>query len=394
LNPVSTKIEDLRDVRTDELIVNMGPQHPATHGVLRVVVKTDGEVVLDLEPHVGNLHRCKERIGENVRYGQFMPYTDRMDYLAAMNNELCFALAVERLLGTQVPERTQYIRVCMAELNRIASHLMSIGTYGLDMGAITPFLYAFRERETALDLMEEVSGGRMLYHYIRIGGIAQDITEGWTDRCRALMTDMDRRIVEYNTLLTWNKIFIERTAGVGVLDRQTAFDWAITGPGLRAAGVDWDVRRDEPYTIYPELRFEVPVGHGNAAGERVGVLGDCWHRHYIRMLEMEQSVSMVRQCLDKIDILPPPDNPDDVSARMPKLLRPPPGEVYFRAENPRGELAFYLQSDGDVNPWRLRVRGPSFCNIAVLGTVSRGHLLADLVAIIGSIDIVLGEVDR
>jgi NADH-quinone oxidoreductase subunit D len=391
---MNLKVRDLRDVRTDELVVNMGPQHPATHGVLRVVVKTDGEVVLDLQPHVGNLHRCKEKIGENLLYGQFMPYTDRMDYLASMNNEFAYALAVEKLLGVGPPERTEYIRVCMAELNRIASHLMSIGTYGLDMGAITPFLYAFRERETALDLMEEVSGGRMLYHYIRIGGIARDLTEGWAGRCRALMDEMDRRIVEYNTLLTWNKIFIERTAGVGVLDRQTAFDWCITGPGLRAAGVDWDVRRDEPYAVYPHLKFQVPVGHGTPEGEKVGVLGDCWHRHWIRMLEMEQSVSLVRQCLDKIESLPKPETPDAISAKMPKLLRPPEGEVYFRAENPRGELAFYLASDGSTNPWRLRVRGPSFCNIAVLGTVSRGHLLADLVAIIGSIDIVLGEVDR
>jgi len=387
------RIQDLRDVRTDELVVNMGPQHPATHGVLRVAVKTDGEVVLDVAPHIGNLHRCKERIAENILYGQFMPYTDRMDYLASMNNELCYALAVEKLLGAKPPERTEYIRVCMAELNRIASHLMSIGTYGLDMGAITPFLYAFRERETSLDLMEEVSGGRMLYHYIRIGGVARDLTPGWSGRCRALMDDMDRRIVQYNTLLTWNSIFIRRTAGVGVLDWETAFDWGITGPALRAAGVDWDVRRDEPYAVYPALKFRVPVGHGTPEGEKVGVLGDCWHRHYIRMLEMEQSVSLVRQCLDRIEPLPVPA-PDDLSAKMPKILRPAPGEVYFRAENPRGELAFYIVSTGDKSPWRLHVRGPSFCNIAVLPVISRGHLLADLVAIIGSIDIVLGEVDR
>lgn len=391
---MNQRVRDLRDVRTDELVVNMGPQHPATHGVLRVVVKTDGEVVLDLQPHVGNLHRCKERIGENLLYGQFVPYTDRLDYLASMNNELAYCLAVEKLLGVEPPERTQYIRVCMAELNRIASHLMSIGTYGLDMGAITPFLYAFRERETSLDLMEEVSGGRMLYHYVRLGGVARDLTPGWAGRCRALMTDMDRRIGEYNTLLTWNKIFIERTAGIGVLDRETCFDWGITGPALRASGVDWDVRRDEPYSVYPHLKFVVPSGHGTPAGAKVGVMGDCWHRHWIRMLEMEQSVSLVRQCLDRIESLPPPENPEAMGAKLPKMLRPAPGEVYFRAENPRGELAFYLQSDGTTNPWRLRVRGPSFCNIAVLGAISKGHLLADLVAIIGSIDIVLGEVDR
>ncbi|MHC4820869.1 MAG: NADH-quinone oxidoreductase subunit D, partial [Planctomycetota bacterium] len=273
------RVDNVRDIQTDELIVNMGPQHPATHGVLRVALKTDGEVVLDLESHVGNLHRCKERIAENVRYAQFMPYTDRMDYLAAMNSEFAYALAVEKLLGTEVPERTKYIRVCMAELNRIASHLMSVGTYGLDMGAITPFLYAFREREIALDLMEEVSGGRMLYHYIRIGGVALDLPDGWTQRCRDLMTDMDKRIEQYNTLLTWNTIFIERTAGIGLIDKEMAYDWAITGPGLRAAGVDWDCRRDEPYSVYPELDFEVPFAHGTPEGEKVGILGDCWHRH-------------------------------------------------------------------------------------------------------------------
>ncbi|MHC4924196.1 MAG: NADH-quinone oxidoreductase subunit D [Planctomycetota bacterium] len=388
------RVDNVRDIQTDELIVNMGPQHPATHGVLRVALKTDGEVVLDLESHVGNLHRCKERIAENVRYAQFMPYTDRMDYLAAMNSEFAYALAVEKLLGTEVPERTKYIRVCMAELNRIASHLMSVGTYGLDMGAITPFLYAFREREIALDLMEEVSGGRMLYHYIRIGGVALDLPDGWTQRCRDLMTDMDKRIEQYNTLLTWNTIFIERTAGIGLIDKEMAYDWAITGPGLRAAGVDWDCRRDEPYSVYPELDFEVPFAHGTPEGEKVGILGDCWHRHYIRMLEMEQSVKLVRQCLDKIESMPKPEKPTDLTAKMPKLLRPPEGEVYFRAENPRGELAFYIQADGNTSPWRLKIRGPSFCNIAILGEASRGHLLADLVAIIGSIDIVLGEVDR
>ena len=384
----------MTELHTPPYVVNIGPQHPSTHGVFRMRVTLDGERIIDAEMVLGYLHRSMEKLAEERTYTQNIPFTDRMDYLAAMNNELAYAITVERLLGVDPPERTQYIRICMAELNRIASHLMSIGTYGLDMGAITPFLYAFRERETSLDLMEEVSGGRMLYHYIRIGGVARDLTDGWAGRCRALMTDMDRRVGEYNTLLTWNKIFIERTAGIGVLDRETAFDWGITGPALRAAGVDWDCRRDEPYSIYPHLKFEVPFGHGRPEGEKVGVMGDCWHRHWIRMLEMEQSVSLVRQCLDRIEALPKPETPEAVSAKIPKLLRPAEGEVYFRAENPRGELAFYMVSDGGTAPYRCKIRAPAFVNIAALAEISRGYLIADLVAIIGSIDIVLGEVDR
>ncbi len=396
--PASMRDEEfhvpIRDVRSEELVVNMGPQHPATHGVLRVAVKTDGEVVLDCEPMVGNLHRCKEKIAEGNQYWQFMPYTDRLDYLAAMNNEECYARACERLLGLKLPDRLEHIRVIMAETGRIASHLMSIGTYGLDVGAITPFLYCFRERELSNSLFEKISGGRMLYHYLRIGGAARDIDDEWIQMCLEFLDQVERKMAEYNTLLTWNKVFKERTMGVGVMSQEVARRWSITGPALRACGIDWDVRRDDPYGWYDKFKWEVPVADG-----RHGTLGDCWNRHYIRALEIVQSISIVRQAIDTLPKANPAEYPDSphkpYAPGVPRVLRAPKGaEVYVRSENPRGELAFYIVSDGGTGPYRCKIRGPSFCNIAVLPEICRGYLIADLVAIIGSIDIVLGEVDR
>lgn len=386
-----------RDVASEEMVLNMGPQHPATHGVLRVAVKTDGEVVLDCEPMVGNIHRCKEKIAENVTYVQFMPYTDRLDYLAAMNNEECYARAAEKLLGIRLPERLEYLRVIFAEAGRISSHLMSIGTYGLDVGAITPFLYCFREREEANHLFEKISGGRMLYHYMRIGGVARDVDDAWVQRLLEFLDRVEERMDEYNTMMTWNKVFQERTMNIGVLSREKALAYGITGPALRASGIDWDCRRDDPYGIYDRFKWEVPVADG-----KHGTLGDCWNRHWIRALEMKQSISIVRQAIDRMpranpDELPPPDSPHKpfLAKGVPRSLQAPKGaEVYVRSENPRGELAFYMVSDGGKSPYRVKVRGPSFCNIALLPEVTRGYLLSDLVAIIGSIDIVLGEVDR
>lgn len=386
-----------RDIRTEEMVVNMGPQHPATHGVLRVAVKTDGEVVLDCEPMVGNLHRCKEKIAENVQYVQFVPYTDRLDYLAAMNNEECFCRAAEKLLGLKLPPRAEWIRVIMSEAGRLSSHLMSVGTYGLDVGAITPFLYCFREREEANHLFEKISGGRMLYHYHRIGGVMRDLDDAWIQRLLEFVDRVEEKMDEYNTLLTWNKVFQERTMNVGVLSRENALAHGITGPALRASGVDWDVRRDDPYGVYDQFKWEVPVADGS-----YGTLGDCWNRHYIRALEMKQSISIVRQAIDTLpkagpDDFAPIDSPHKpyVAKRVPRSLRAPKGaEVYVRSENPRGELGFYLVSDGGTSPWRCKIRAPAFVNIAALPVMSRGYLIADLVAIIGSIDIVLGEVDR
>jgi NADH-quinone oxidoreductase subunit D len=372
-----------RDLRTEELVFNMGPQHPATHGVLRVVIKSDGEVVRALEPHIGNLHRCSEKIGESVPYYQFLPYVDRWDYLAALNNEHVACMAMERLGDIEVPERAEYIRVIMAEVQRILSHLMAIGVYGLDLGAITPFLHQFRERERGLDLLDHISGGRLLYHYIRIGGVKRDLTPEWIDELEQLLDAVERRLPEYNTLLLNNHIFQERTVGVGVIDRETAIRWGVTGPALRAAGVDWDVRRDAPYSIYDRFRFEVPLAPSPVAG----VVGDCFHRHWVRTREVEESIRIVRQALAGL-----PEGP--VLGRVPKTFKPPAGEVYVRAENPRGELAVYMIAKGQDTAYRVRCRGPSFSNIAVITEVSPGLMLADLVALIGSLDIVLGEVDR
>ena len=372
-----------RDLRTEELVFNMGPQHPATHGVLRVVIKSDGEVVRGLEPHIGNLHRSSEKIGEEIPYYQWLPYVDRWDYLAAMNNEHVACMAMERLGGLEVPERAEYIRVIVAEVQRILSHLLAIGVYGLDLGAFTPFLHQVRERERGLDLLNHISGARLLYHYIRIGGVKRDLSKEWIDELEVFLDAVDKRLPDYNTLLLHNHIFQERTCGIGVIDREVATRWGVTGPGLRAAGVDWDTRRDAPYSIYDRFEFDVPVGASPIAGE----LGDCFARHWIRVREVEESVKIVRQALAQM-----PEGP--VMARVPKTFKPPPGEVYVRGENPRGELATYMVSEGKDRAYRIRCRGPSFSNIAVITEVSEGVLLADLVAVIGSMDIVLGEVDR
>ncbi len=372
-----------RSLRTEEMVFNMGPQHPATHGVLRVVIKSDGEVVRGLQPHVGNLHRCAEKIGESVPYYQWVPYVDRMDYLAAINNEHVACMAIERLGSVEVPERAEYVRVIVAELQRILSHLMAIGTYGLDLGAITPFLHQFRERERGLDLLDHISGGRLLYHYVRIGGVKRDLPREWIDELESFLRAVEKRLPQYNTLLLENNIFQERTAGIGVIDRETAVRWGVTGPALRAAGVDFDVRRDAPYSIYDRFEFQVPVAPSGIAG----IPGDCFHRHWVRVREVEESVKIIRQALAEI-----PEGP--TLGRVPKGFKPPVGEVYVRGENPRGELAVYMIAQGEDKAYRARARGPSFSNIAVVTEVAKGALIADLVALIGSLDIVLGEVDR
>lgn len=370
-------------LRTEELVVNMGPQHPSTHGVLRVVIKTDGEVVTALQPHIGNLHRCAEKIGESLPYYQWLPYVDRMDYLAAINNEHGACIAIERLAGIVVPERAEYIRVILAEVQRVASHIFAMGVYGLDIGAITPFLHTFRERERGLDLLDHIAGGRLLYHVVRIGGVKRDLSPDWIDECHAFLDAVEERLPEYNTLLLDNHIFQERTCNIGVIPRELAVGWGVTGPALRASGVDWDTRRDAPYGIYDRFQFEVPVAHSGVAG----VVGDCFHRHWVRFKETEQAIRIARQALRDLP-------PGDIQAKLPKTLKPPKGEVFVRVENPRGELAYYMVADGTDKAWRIRCRGPSFSNIGVMTDVARGALVADLVALMGSLDIVLGEVDR
>jgi NADH-quinone oxidoreductase subunit D len=371
-------------LQTEEMLINMGPQHPSTHGVLRLVVRTDGELVSELWPQIGYLHRCFEKVAESVTYRQIVPYTDRLDYLASMNNALAYCLAVEKLMGLVVPERASYLRVIVAELNRIASHLVAFGTYALDLGAFTPFLYSFREREDVLAIFEKMSGGRLLYHYPRVGGVARDITAEIAADIHTFLATMRRAWPEYNTLLSDNAIFVKRTARVGVITAEQAIAYGLSGPCLRGSGVRYDIRKAHPYSLYERFQFDVPVGEGLR-----GAVGDCWDRYWVRMLEIQQSLNIVEQALDGLPA------GEFVAPKVPRMLKPPAGEVYVPCENPRGELGFYITSPGaKVQPLRVKVRAPSFSNLSVIHEICRGILIADVVAIIGSIDIVLGEVDR
>ncbi len=368
--------------KTEEMVLNMGPQHPSTHGVLRLELVIEGEIIKNVIPHIGYLHRCFEKHCEVMTYPQIIPYTDRMDYLASMCNEFGYVVAMERLMGIEVPERVEYIRVIMAELQRIASHLVAIGTYGADIGAFTPFLFCFRDREKILNLFEITCGARLLYNYIWIGGVSHDLHPDFIRLAKEFIKEFRPNLKELDDLLTFNQIFIDRTANVGILPAETAINYGITGPNLRASGVKWDLRINDPYSIYDRFDFEIPVGKGEN-----GTIGDCWNRYYIRILEMEESLKIVEQAIDQI-----PDG--DVSSAIPKRVKPPAGQIYSRVENPRGELGYFIVSDGSVNPTRVKVRAPSFVNMGVFGELCKGHMIADVVAILGSIDIVLGEIDR
>jgi NADH-quinone oxidoreductase subunit D len=370
------------EIKTEEMILNMGPQHPSTHGVLRLEVKLDGEIVTDVMPHLGYLHRCFEKHAEAMNYSQVIPYVDRMDYLAAMNNEFGYVLACEKLLGIEVPERVQYIRVIMAELQRIASHLVAIGTYGNDIGAYTPFLYYFRDREKVLELFEITCGARLLYNYMCVGGLSHDIPHNFKEKAYIFVKYMKPMIDEVNALLCYNKIFVERTANVGVLPPDVAINAGASGPVLRGSGVKFDLRKDEPYSIYDRFDFNICTGNGE-----VGTVGDCWDRNMVRCNEMVESLKIIEQALDQM-----PEG--DITFALPKRIKPPIGEVYFRSETPKGELGYYIISDGSLNPFRVKVRPPTFVNLSLVPAISKGHMVADLIAILGSVDIVLGEVDR
>lgn len=372
-----------KTIRSEEMIINMGPQHPSTHGVLRLELVLDGEIVMDVIPHIGYLHRCFEKHAEHMtNYQQVIPYADRMDYLASMNNDWAYALAVERLMKIEVPERVEYIRIIMAELQRIASHLVALGTFGIDMGAFTPFLWMFRDREKILDLFEMTCGARLLYNYVWVGGVSHDLPSQFVDQAKAFCRYLKPKIKEYNDLLTFNEIFVRRTANVGVLPADVAINYACSGPMLRGSGVNWDLRRDDPYSLYHTLEWEVQVGKGE-----VGSVGDCWDRFIVKVREMEESLRIIEQALDRL----PEGN---VQSAIPKRIRPEAGEIYVRTETPRGELGFYIISDGTASPSRVKARGPAFVNLSVISEISKGAMIADLVAIVGSIDIVLGEVDR
>ncbi|QEL16878.1 NADH-quinone oxidoreductase subunit D [Limnoglobus roseus] len=382
------------DVRTDEMLLNMGPQHPSTHGVLRVVLRTDGEIVRNVVPHLGYLHRCAEKIGENVTPIQFIPYTDRMDYLAAMNMNLGYSLAVEQICGMVIPEKAQVIRVLVSELNRIASHLVGMGAYGLDLGSFSPFLYAFREREHILDLFEDICGARLTYSYVTIGGVHDDLPPGFVERCKKFLAYFKPNIPDYHALLTDNQIFVKRTAGVGVLPRDLAINYGCTGPVLRAS-LDrtkgdplWDLRKTEPYSGYENYTFDVPVPPFDRA-PRGAVIGDSWHRFYVRMLEVVESVRLCEQALDRY-----PTATGSHRIEPPRTLTP--GEVYVETECPRGQMGFHVvgRPNKENVPLRVRARSGCFSNLSVLEELCRGCLVGDMPAIIGSLDIVMGEIDR
>lgn len=382
----------VENLRSEEMIISIGPQHPSTHGVLRLEVVSDGELVVDVVPHLGYLHRCFEKHAEALPYNQIIPYVDRLDYLAAMNCEHAYVMGVEKMMNLEgkLPKRIEYIRVLVAELNRIASHFVAIGTYGMDIGAYTPFLWLMRDREHIQRLLEWLSGARMLYNYIWVGGLFYDLPEGFEEKVKELLPLVKTTIKEVKTLVEENAIFIKRTANIGVLDRDLAINYGCTGPVLRGSGLAFDLRKVDAYSVYPELEFNVPVGQG-----LVGTVGDCWDRNHVRLLECEESLGIIEQCLDQLmgEHRRTPDfNPQ---ALVPKKIRPAAMDIYVRAENPKGELGYFLRSDGRSDiPTRVKVRACSFHHLSVLPTLARGGYLADLVAIIGSLDLVMGEVDR
>ncbi len=364
-------------LRTEEFVVNMGPHHPSTHGVCRLLLTMDGERVTHVEPYIGYLHRAIEKMCENRTYPQCIPILDRFEYVTAMSCNYVFALAAERLASIQVPERAEYLRVIMLELNRIASHLLWYGTTALDLGAITPFLYGFRERESILDLFEMTCGQRLTYNYIRIGGVARDIPVEFIPKCRQAVATITAKMSDYEGLLNENPIWMARNIGVGVLSPEKAIAYGVSGPALRASNVKFDIRRADPYSIYDRFDFEIPTRPN----------GDCYDRYLVRLAEIKQSLRIISQALDGL-----PEG--DIKAKVPGNFKPPAGEVYARIENSRGELAVYLVSDGTNKPLRLKARGGSFNQLQVLPEISKGLLIADIVAIMASLDIIMPEVDR
>jgi NADH-quinone oxidoreductase subunit D len=388
----------------DRLVLNMGPSHPATHGVLRLLIELDGEEITKAIPDIGYLHRGDEKIAENMTYTQFIPYTDRLDYLAPLSNNVAYALAVEKLLQIhdKLPERCQYIRVMCCELARISSHLMGLGAFGMDTGAVTVFMYCFTQRETIYNLVEALTGARFTTSYTRIGGLTRDIPAGWIENLKKFFSECRAAVDEIDKLLTRNRIFIDRTKDIGVISAYDAIEYGLTGPNLRGSGVDWDLRKQHPYLCYDRLKFDVPLGSE----------GDCYDRYLVRLYEILESIKILEQCVeqlpagpisisDKKIVLP---RKDEVLTKMEELIHQfllvtegmnvPPGESYFQAENPKGALGFYIHSKGGGVPHRLKIRAPSFCNLSILPRLMPGNMLSDVVAILGSLDFVMGECDR
>jgi NADH-quinone oxidoreductase subunit D len=375
------------DIDTDEMILNMGPQHPSTHGVLRIELRTDGEVVKAARPHIGYLHRCFEKHAESVDYPGVIPYTDRMDYVASMGNSLGYALAVEKLLGIEVSPYVATIRVIMAELQRIASHCVAVGTYGMDIGAFTPFLHLLRDREKILDLFEWTCGARLLYNYNWVGGVSHDLPDGFVKAGRHFLREFDAiTYPELVDLLIGNKIFVKRTAEVGVCSQELAIAYDLTGPNLRGSGLPRDLRKDHPYSGYENYQFDVPVGKGEH-----GPVGSCFDRNWVRVVEMHESSKIIHQALDRVEKM----EKTDVREKVPKRVKPAKGEVYARSEAPRGNLGYYIVADGTgVNPYRVKVKSPCFTAMSIFHVLAKGMMIADIIALIGSLDVVLGEIDR
>ena len=361
-----------------EMLLNMGPQHPSTHGVFRLVLWIDGEKIVRAEPHIGYLHRGSEKLCEGEQYLQIITLFDRLDYVANFNNEWAYCRAVEKLMGLTVSERAEYVRVILGELNRIASHLLYVGTMGLDAGAMTPTMFCFRGRERVQALFEAVSGARMMHNYFRIGGLKEELPENFRQLMAGLLPLLRQDVEESDRILTFNEIFLARLKDVGAIGAEEAVDFGFTGPCLRACGVEYDLRKAQPYSVYDRFDFDVPVG----------LDGDCWDRHWVRVQEMYQSLRIIEQALAQM-----PEGPV-TSPLGRRLIRPPKGEVYVRSENPRGELGVYLISDGTDKPYRVKVRPPSFCNLSAIQRLLKDAWIADSVVILGSLDIVLGEVDR
>ena len=386
-----TKFND-ENLSSEEMLINLGPQHPSTHGVLRLEIVTDGELIKDVVPHLGYLHRCFEKHAESLPFNQIIPYVDRLDYVASMNSEHAYAMGIEKMLGIEntLPKRIEYIRVLVAELNRMASHFIAIGTYGLDIGAQTPFLWLIRDRETIQRMLEWVSGARLLYNYIWIGGLFYDIPLGFEQKCIEFINYVKPKLTELQEIIIDNHIFINRTANVGVLPLDLAINYGCTGPVLRGSGLKYDLRRVDGYSVYPELDFDIPIGEG-----KMGKTGDCWDRNYVRLQECWESIKIIEQCVEKLTKEHKRTKDFDPQAFLPKKIRPAEMDFYARAENPKGELGFFFRTNGKSDvPARVKCRACSFNNLSVLPAISKGWMIADLVAIIGSLDFVMGEVDR
>ncbi|MDN3018056.1 NADH-quinone oxidoreductase subunit D [Paenibacillus sp. BSR1-1] len=364
-------------IRTEEMLLNVGPQHPSTHGVFRLVVKIDGEIITEAKPVIGYLHRGTEKLAENLQYTQIIPYTDRMDYLSAMTNNYVICHAVETMMGIQVPERADFLRVMAMELGRIASHLVAWGTYLLDLGATSPFIYAFRDREMIINMLNELSGARLTFNYMRVGGVKWDAPEGWVEKVRDFVPYLREQVKGYHDLVTGNEIFLDRVTGVGRYTKEDAINYSLSGPNLRCTGVKWDLRKDEPYSIYDRFDFDVVTEES----------GDCLARYKVRMGEVSQSLNILEQACEQF----PAEG--EILAKVPKIIKAPKGEAFVRIESPRGEIGCYISSDGKKEPYRLKFRRPSFYNLQILPKLLVGENIANLIAILGAVDIVLGEVD-